>query len=367
MYHARMRGLTALLLSDDRPGHYHLSDGVLAAARRLRPVEVIRMRVHRRWSGRPLALMSNAGFPASFLLRSAYGLSPSTIPPADFVVSAGAETIAASIAISRLTGAPNIFCGTLRSYDPEGLRLVLTSYASHASRPRHIKVLKPSALSRNVLTRCPNRLPAGAVPHTLGLLLGGDSGECRFEAEDWTKLLDCVELSHRVLGTRWLISNSRRTPQAVSDALAARVATGWEATAKFIDVRNTGPGTLGRVLERAQAIVCTDDSSTMISECISAGLAVIGVRPRRVAFTRDEQGYRRYLLDNAWYRSLAILELTPDRLLNEISLVQPLTENPLDWLAGIMRERLPELFGSLGPARRLAIDPAHFDLLARTD
>src|SRR5690554_726398 len=102
--HISMRVLTALLLSDDRPGHYHLSDGVIAAARRLGPVRVVRMRVQRRCSGRLLALLTNAGVRADWLLRLAYGLSPSKVPPADFIVSAGAETLGASIAIARLTG-----------------------------------------------------------------------------------------------------------------------------------------------------------------------------------------------------------------------------------------------------------------------
>ena len=41
--HIRMRTLTALLLSDGRPGHYHLSEGVIAAAQRLQPVSVLRL------------------------------------------------------------------------------------------------------------------------------------------------------------------------------------------------------------------------------------------------------------------------------------------------------------------------------------
>lgn len=340
-----MRTLTALLLADDRPGHYHLSDGVIAAARRLRSVKVIRMQVQRRWSGRPLALLSNAGFPASWLLHSAYGVTRSAIPKIDFVVSAGAETLAANIAVARMTGVPNIFCGSLRQYDPGSLHLVLTSYASQASRPRHVMVLKPSALRRDTLTGSRKRLGPGAVPQVMGLLLGGDSRECRFGSEDCDKLVDLVRRSHRS-GTRWVVSNSRRTPAALSDRFAALVAAGSDAIEAFIDVHTIGPGTLGRILERAEAVLCTDDSSTMISECVSAGLAVIGARPSRAAFTPDEQGYRKFLLDNGWYRSIAIAELTPDRLMRELARVQPITKDPLDHLAGILSQRLPELFGN---------------------
>lgn len=345
--HGCMRTLTALLISDNRPGHYHLSDGVVAALRRLRPVRVVRMVVHRRCSGRLSAWLSNLRFPPETLLRLAYGLAPSQIPPADVVVSAGAETLPASAAIARLTGVPNIFCGSLRRYDHESFRLVLTSYPTHANRPRHVMVLKPSALSRETLPT--NPLTADAVPKVMALLLGGNSRECRFCAEDWSQLLDLIETSYQAVGIRWVVSNSPRTPEDVSDLFAARMAARSGAIITFTDIRRTGPGTLGRVLEPAQAVVCTDDSSSMISECISAGRPVIGVRPRRVRFTRDEEAYRKYLIENGWYRSIAISVLTPDLLIDEITRVRPPTEDPVDRLAGILQERLPELFDDAQP------------------
>jgi len=342
--HTGMRTLTALLLSDGRPGHYHLSDGVIAAVRRLQPVRVFRLEVCRRWLGCVLATLTNARIPADWLLRMGYGLPAAQLPQPDFIVSAGAETLAANIAIARLTGAPNIFCGTLRRYSPDGLRLVLTSYASHAERPRHVLVLKPSALGRDELGRRPDGWCKLAHPQRqFGLLLGGDSRECRYELDEWMQLLDLVERSHQVLGVDWLISNSRRTPAAVSD-LVAKHASASSAIASFVDVRTVGHGTLDRVLGRAQAVVCTDDSSTMISECVSAGIPVLGVRPNATKFTPDERAYRQYLIDNGWYRSVPIAGLTPRSLLDELSRIRPLSENPLDKLAAILREHLPELF-----------------------
>lgn len=339
-----MRALTALIFADDRPGHYHLSDGIIAAMRRLRPVKVIRIKVARRWSGRLLSVLSNTGFPAGWMLRLAFGLSPTALPRSDVIISAGAETLAANICAARITGAPNVYYGSLRRYAPSSLRLVLTSYASQCHLPGHVMVLKPSALSRESLSLGGNRFALGAVPKVIGLLLGGDSGECRYENGDWTTLLDFVEHSHRMLGVKWIVSNSRRTPSQVSDEIVVRAASAEGAVAGFIDVRESGPGTLGRLLEQVQAIVCTDDSSTMISECVSAGFPVVGARPRRSAFIPDEQAYREYLSENNWYRSVAIADLTPNTLLSELSRIRPLNEEPLDRLAAILQERLPELF-----------------------
>ena len=38
-----MTPLTAIALRDDRPGHYHCSEAILAAAARLRPIEITRV------------------------------------------------------------------------------------------------------------------------------------------------------------------------------------------------------------------------------------------------------------------------------------------------------------------------------------
>ena len=41
--------LKVIFLADTRPGHYHLAEGVIAAVNRLRPVEVTRIEVKRKW------------------------------------------------------------------------------------------------------------------------------------------------------------------------------------------------------------------------------------------------------------------------------------------------------------------------------
>lgn len=339
-----MRPITALLLADDRPGHYHLSDGIIAAARRIRPVEVARVSVHRLWPGRVLALLSNAGVSPDWLLRAAYGLNPAALPRADLVVSAGAETLAANVAAARRADAPNIFYGSVRAFRPESFTLVLTSYAEHADRPRHEMVLKPSGLGHLAPAADRPTLPPGSSPREAGLLIGGDSGECRYAPADWDALIAFLDSAHAGLGVRWHVSNSRRTPDAVSDRLARRAADGESSIAQLVDVRTNGPGTLGRILARAEAIVCTDDSSSMISECIGARLPVLGVRPHHQRLSAEEQGYRQYLAANGWYRSLAIADLSPDRFTHELSAVHPPREDPLERLVVILRKQLPALF-----------------------
>jgi hypothetical protein len=99
-----------------------------------------------------------------------------------------------------------------------------------------------------------------------------------------------------------------------------------------------------REIAKAEVIVCTEDSSTMISEAVSARLPVVGVAPTAHRFTDEEQDYRSFLIANGWCRVLPIAALTPDAFASALSAIEPIKENPLDALAAKLKERLPALF-----------------------
>jgi mitochondrial fission protein ELM1 len=342
-----MASLPVLILSDGRPGHYHLSEGIVAAIARRRPVEIAWCEARRRgWPGRLLAMLVNRDTPPARILHMVYGLDHEPMAKAGLIVSAGAETLAANICLARLTGTPNIFYGSLRQFRPEDFALVLSSYAPHVPHPRMVMALKPSRLDPDTLARRPPypRLGPGHPPRLAGLLIGGDAGTIRYRDTDWKRLLGFLETSHELLGTRWIVSNSRRTTGEVSDALVGWARRREGPIESFIDVRSAGAGTLLRVFEQAPVIVCTDDSSSMVSEAIWARLPVLGVTPEHCPFTPEEEGYRSFLTESGWYRSVPIGGLTPDDFLSRIGEITPMSDNPLDRLANLLVERLPQLF-----------------------
>jgi hypothetical protein len=343
-----MRPLNVLLISDDRPGHYHLAEGVIAAVGRCRPVGTSKILARRRrWiPGRTLSQLLSAGAPAAALLRAGYAIDAHDLPKVDLIVSAGGETLVPNAAVAYLTGAPNIFCGTLRRLPPEAFSLVVSSYAEHADTPRHIVALKPSGIDPDRLapSRPAHRANPQMPPRLAGALIGGDSGRFRYQPEDWLHLLQYLQASFAAHGTRWLVSTSRRSPNSVADNLAAMARQPDSPIAEFIDFRSAGPGTLIRIFERAEVILCTEDSSTMLSEAVCARLPVVGVAPQHHSFADEERGYRDYMRDNGWSRSLLLAELTPERFTAELDRIRPLQENHLDRLAGSLRERLPQLF-----------------------
>jgi mitochondrial fission protein ELM1 len=340
--------LKIIFLADTRPGHYHLAQGVIAALQRLRPVEVTRIEVKRKWivPTRWLRARINAqSFYPPRMLRMAYRIDAETIPKADLVVSAGGETHMPNLCVTRLLGVPNIFCGSLlRGLDADNFSLIISSYDRDATSERHLVTLKPSSIDPDTLGR-PEVVPRYGPdkhPAVVGLLIGGNAGTFRYKRKDWDRLLAFIAAVSKAWGTRWLVSTSRRTPDAVADRIAALAKD--ETVAKFIDFRTAGPGTLPEIFAKADAIVCTEDSSTMISEAVSARLPVVGVAPKSHSFTADEREYRDFLMRNDWCRAVPIAQLSPETFAQALSEIAPIRENPLDALAAKLKERLPELF-----------------------
>ena len=344
-----MTPLKVIFLADTRPGHYHLAQGVIAALERLRPVEVTRIEVQRKWivPTRWLrARITAKSFYPPRMLRMAYRIDAEAIPQADLVVSAGGETHMPNLCVTRLLGVPNIFCGSLlRGLGPENFSLIISSYERDVASPRHLVVLKPSSIDPDALGR-PAVVPRYGPdkhPAVAGLLVGGKAGPFRYKRQEWERLLSFMAEVSKAWGTRWLVSTSRRTPDTVADRIA-ELAKDDGVIARFIDFRTAGPGTLPEIFASAEVIVCTEDSSTMISEAVSARLPVVGVAPKAHRFTAEEKDYRNFLMKNGWCRVLPIADLSPDAFAGALAEIEPLQENPLDALAAKLKERLPELF-----------------------
>ncbi len=342
------KSLTAVLLADDKPGHFHLAEGVLSAIGRLADVQVRRVEVRRRRWLPPRALgdLANLGASASMILNLGYGLKLSDLPQADLVVSAGGNTLGANVAASRALKAANVFVGSLRRFRPQDFSVVITSYARYFDLPRHLVCLKPSNLDPEAIGR-PLQVPIHGSqnpPKTALLLLGGNTPDFRYEPAEWQTLLGLLEQMHDVWGTTWLVSNSRRTPVEASK-LFSQTAGGSSAIRQFIDVRNTAPGGLGRLLSKADIVFCTADSSSMISEAIAARLPVIGLTPQFHSYNANEGEYRRMLQKNNWTRTIDIAALNLESIDLSLSEIRPMKENHLDQLAKSLKQRLPELLG----------------------
>ncbi len=343
-----MNPLRILHLSDDRPGHYHLAEGVVAAIERLRPVDMQTVIIRRRRivPGRTLRALTTAEWcTPGQLLKLGYGLDPAALKPADLVISSGGETLPANIAAKRLLRSENIFIGSRRGVAVENFSLIVSSYARHEGQQRHLVTLKPSSLDPDTLGQVGENPRYGPdnPPRIAGLLVGGDSGLFKYADEEWTAVFAFARAVSRTWGTRWLVSTSRRTSPQIAQA-AFDLAKDKDTVADFIDYKLAGPGTLSKIFAKADVILCSEDSSTMISESVWARLPVVGVSPETHAFKEEEAEYRQLMLGNNWCRFLSIAELNVEAFGEALTQIKPLQENPLQTLAGKLKVQLPSLF-----------------------
>jgi mitochondrial fission protein ELM1 len=341
--------LKGLLLSDGRPGNYHLAEGLIAAIGRIRPVEVERLTITRRQlvPNRVLAFLAHGFASPRTILRLGYGIDPDAVEKADFVVSAGGDTIVANVVFAKLFGARNYFYGSFRYFDTSNFDLIFTSHADSAKRPRHVRTLKPSPIDPDSLP--PQPLSPTEPPKLIGLLIGGNTSSIRFSGEDLAQLVTFMSDTHSKYGTKFYVSNSRRTPPEISDALALRAAEANGAIYKFIDVRKAGSGTLRDLYANSAAILCTADSSSMVSEAIWLRRPVIAITPGKCVLPEDESEYRNYLESNGWTLTQPIAGLSPAATLADFRSLKPIASNGLDVLAEVFLENQPELFSRETP------------------
>jgi uncharacterized protein len=275
-----MGKLSVLCLSDGRPGHFNQSRGVLLALERLHAVDVTWVEVKLRWAFlRPLLKLLFNRLPLSCwpLIRRAYGLDSAFQKP-DLIVSTGGNTLYLNIALARLLRTRNIFVGGLRGVSAAcvGLNIVLDN---PDNAPNTLAVL----ISPTAVEWLP--MPAKSGAETWMMAIGGDSGSYRFAEPDWDRLVDFMLSAQRDKGIRWVLTTSRRTGLDAENYLKRRVeSSGLEVEAVWY-CQAPRP-VMQPFLTRSSRVFCTEDSFSMITEAVSCGRPVIGLRPEQVS--RDD-------------------------------------------------------------------------------
>ncbi len=333
--------MKVLILRDRRPGHFNQSEGVVKALERLRPVDAARvdLAVPRLFRGRLVrtalrALRANPAVALSLL----HGIRLQTIVPPDLIVSAGGDTLAANQLLAGHFEVPNIFIGSLREADETAFTAVLTIYPSVAVRPRHILTLKPPPFDPDdIAAPRPIRAIDDLRGATASLLVGGPSGSHDWSEPDWQALLGAVATLSVRCGLTWTISNSRRTPEAVSDRLRALSQQHPNVTG-FIDIREAGSGSATE-LYAADIIAVTDDSATMLMEGVAARRPVIALAPQDHRPSRDDEAVDALEEAKRLVR-LRLAEIAPEAFADAVTNIELLTENPLDALARQLKEAL---------------------------
>lgn len=191
-------------------------------------------------------------------------------------------------------------------------------------------------------------------PPLIGVLIGGNTSSITFSESDLARLVSFMRDMYEATGTTFYVSNSRRTPQKLSDELVRLAEESDSAIHKYIDVRSAGNGTLRSLYAASSAILCTADSSSMVSESVWLRRPTIAITPSVFSLDASELEYRGFLESNGWLHTMRIVDLAPDVVLAKLGSITPLVENGLDLLADVFRQRQPGLL-----AQKPAAESAH--------
>lgn len=275
--------MRVLILRDAKPGHFNQAEGLALAIARLAPVEADRLEVRpARFATSDVRkkIMRHFGRDARFWLKWMYGLDLDAVARPDAIVASGWPTIAAGLLLSRHFDVPFIFAGPIDGYATGPKVLSLVASPRQAGDPGAAYAPIPSTIDRAAYPAPrPLRRPEDLAGASLALLIGGSAYRREFPQDEWEALLAFVPAMAQRYGVRWRVSNSRRTPDAVSERFKALARAGVLAT--FVDVRDAGTGS-ARELFGADAVVVTEDSMSMIAEGLTAGRPVVALKSRRV-------------------------------------------------------------------------------------
>ncbi len=334
------------VLSDNRPGHYNQSRGIVTALTGLRPVEQHWLNLDLRLGlvRNPMRLLLNhlATPPPVSWLGLFYAMPALPQAPCDLVVSTGGRTSFANAWLARRMHARNIFAGSLRRLSPALFDLVLTLEPLRPAAPNNLVLdLPPSAVDVSQLHRDGLALRAehglnGQAVWTI--MLGGDGAGYRYRDKDWRQLAQLLERLGEQHGIRWLLVSSRRTGRAAERLVGEGIDSRYIAASCWY--REGAADGVAACMGAADRVFVTEDSMTMLTEAIYSRRPVVSLRPAAVAPTSRYAGMIDRFAAKGWICRYAIEDLATGRQTLGDKQCNVLETSPLSGLSRQLAARL---------------------------
>jgi len=296
----RTRTMRITILSDGKPGHVKQSEALVkelcgVGSRKFpayeMPVEKIEVRFKSQWHKFLFSLFSIAFIPWAqtrlhwlhlFLDRASAERIERSIP--DAVVSAGASLAALNLCMVRENLAKSVilmkpnFPFNFFRYD-----LALVPAHDRGVLPReHCRIQGAlGAVDEGILETSKKTL-AGSLKEPekvrLSLFLGGETHRFKPSVADVQTLLAELERAGEKLGGDYLITTSRRTPEAIVRFLQSETPRHPRCQLLVVASEDRRPEVVPGMMALAEFLVVTEDSLSMISEALSSGKRVIVVK-----------------------------------------------------------------------------------------
>jgi hypothetical protein len=325
--------LRLLLLRERKLGHANQVEGLALAIGRMTKVCPDRLEVRRKplpgklLQRRIMTRLPDRGYR---WLRAFYGIDLEKQPKPDVILGSGDVTIGVGILARRLTGAKFILAGDPKDYDTREIDLVIVHSPRVAGEPNCVFAPIPCTVDPDLLPAPrPLRQLADLAGAQISLLIGGHAGGYQYSDEEWKALSRLVVATGNTYGHRWAVSNSRRTPDLVTDIFARLAASGQ--IERFVDFREAGPGSLAS-LYAADAVVVTEDSRSMMAEAMASRRPVILMRPKTVAYSLGTERVAATVAGGG-AAVLPIATATAEQFAHALVTMQPARSDPREALA----------------------------------
>lgn len=303
--------MNVLVIKDDKPGHYHQTEGIVLSLKEIYPqmsIEYVDVQIRGKVSRKLLRVLLNhctMFFEKAFSLEfihffyKKYSL-PQNKP--DLILSTGGNTANINVWFAKAYHAQNILNGRVR-----GLRETLFTKVT--------TVIDLGYPNQIVIDVAPNSITAEKLKteshafldlhHLQGefyaLLLGGDGAGYRYDDTFYEELIAFLKRISATNHIQWLITTSRRTPLVVEEKLKDSLR---DYTAYFVAYNQKPEKVLGAFLGASKAVFVTEESSSMISEAISARKPVFTLRPKQANPDKNYQKILQKFMSEKWIKKI---------------------------------------------------------------
>ena len=271
------------MLDDGIPGHWSMTDGLVRLIAAQRPVRAERIAVRWRWGGarQLFQRLERIGLsvPAALVKLAVALPSPPTGAAPRLIVSRGGGTLFLNAWLARRHHAANVFIGTLRGM-PTGLfRAVVLQRDGFGDPPYFAMPLLPSRIDPLQLPREVADFPwrhGRPQDPIASLFLGGDGSGYRYATDDWLAIGRGMRRLYDSFGVRWCVTSSRRTPAEAEALIRAEVPADALHETCWWQAGDRRP-CIEAFLGATEYVFCTEDSMSMLEECIASGRPVVSL------------------------------------------------------------------------------------------
>jgi mitochondrial fission protein ELM1 len=312
---------TIWIINEGSPGHLAQSRALGQSMQKKDPsLRLVTLDVKRRLSGfqrlmlRVLMGRDGRRLPLAVLRRIVTDIELRNVKEAPgLIISSGGKSVFSAFYLSRKYNAPYVFVGERKPYPSEWFHTVFT----------------PSDKEQGVNDILIDLIPTGVTPEKVAqaaedyqqsdgslwtMIIGGASRSHPYSEQDWKNLADGMNALAAKYGIRWLMTTSRRTGAGAESILKQHILPSNIADA--IWWAEKPEKRMMAMLGAAERVFVTQDSVTMVTECVASGRPVTVLRPEVESFP-DESFMPMYLQRMEDLGFIARSDMVQMKLVNE--------------------------------------------------